>query len=90
MGGVVRELEPAVDAAELGGADRDDAGYPSDSVGTTTRLLDVMRNALSANESKAGSKEISEEMTRAEQRLEQLSEETMSAAESQELLFRRD
>jgi hypothetical protein len=55
------ELEPVIDAAESGSAERDhaqSAAYQSGTVGTATRLIDVMRNAISANEITAGSKEI--------------------------------
>ncbi|EJT68997.1 hypothetical protein GGTG_13394 [Gaeumannomyces tritici R3-111a-1] len=56
------ELEPAADAAESGSAERADAqsmAYRSDNVGTATRLIDVLRSAISAKEITAGSREIS-------------------------------
>ncbi|KAM6514317.1 hypothetical protein FALCPG4_015467 [Fusarium falciforme] len=56
------ELEPVTDAAESGSAERDhaqSAAYQPGTVGTATRLIDVMRNAISAKEITAGSKEIS-------------------------------
>lgn len=56
------ELEPVIDAAESGNAERDhaqSAAYQSGTVGAATRLIDVMRNAISAKEITAGSKEIS-------------------------------
>ncbi|KAF4462717.1 ATP-dependent DNA helicase PIF1, partial [Fusarium albosuccineum] len=56
------ELEPVTDAAESGSAERDhaqSAAYQPGTVGTATRLIDIMRNAISAKEITAGSKEIS-------------------------------
>ncbi|KAF1807901.1 hypothetical protein P152DRAFT_469269 [Eremomyces bilateralis CBS 781.70] len=58
------ETDPPVDTVEL--EDRDDDGdegprttYRSDSLGNAVRLIDVLRNAMGANQITAGSKEIS-------------------------------
>jgi hypothetical protein len=56
------ELEPVVDAAESSSGERGDsqiAPYRSGRVEMATQLIDVMRNAISAKEITAGSKEIS-------------------------------
>ncbi|KAL8284658.1 hypothetical protein RB597_008496 [Gaeumannomyces tritici] len=54
--------DPIVDAVEWSdttSGDVQSVGYRSDSVGTAIRLIDVLRNAISAKEITAGSKEIS-------------------------------
>lgn len=58
------ESDPSADAVGSGVADGDDtqaqsAGYRADTVGTATRLIDVLRNAITGKEVTAGSKEIS-------------------------------
>ncbi|KAM9876020.1 hypothetical protein VDGL01_09923 [Verticillium dahliae] len=56
------EPDRVADAGESGSAEADDAagaGYRADGVGTATRLIDVLRNAMSGKEITTGSKEIS-------------------------------
>jgi hypothetical protein len=57
------DSEPIADATESGSTERDGsqnaALYRPDGVGTATRLIDVLRNALTGTEITAGSKEMS-------------------------------